>query len=41
MVTLTEAYEREHFPIDTPDPIYAIPAEILIQTGHSKGRKAA
>lgn len=24
LVTLTEAYEREHFPIDLPDPIDAI-----------------
>src|SRR5215472_9856883 len=24
LVTLTEAYEREHFPIDLPDPIEAI-----------------
>ena len=24
LVTLTEAYEREHYPIDRPDPIEAI-----------------
>src|SRR5579863_8614120 len=24
LVTLTEAYEREHFPVDLPDPIEAI-----------------
>src|SRR5277367_6107431 len=24
LITLTEAYEREHFPVDLPDPIEAI-----------------
>jgi len=32
LVTLTEAYEREHFPIDQPDPIEAIKFR-LEQTG--------
>jgi|ERR1035441_541739 HTH-type transcriptional regulator/antitoxin HigA len=32
LVTLTEAYEREHFPIDQPDPIEAVKFR-LEQTG--------
>ncbi len=32
LVTLTEAYEREHYPIDQPDPIAAIKFR-LEQTG--------
>src|SRR3989454_10693223 len=32
LVTLTEAYEREHYPIDQPDPIEAIKFR-LEQTG--------
>src|ERR1017187_1785490 len=32
LVTLTEAYEREHFPIDQPDPIEAVKFP-LEQTG--------